>query len=543
MTLAKYIRLSTADEDVKYGDKAESNSVSHQRMLLDGYIERHPEFSGCTVLEFLDDGRSGTNLDRPGLRTLLEAARRREIDCVIVKDLSRFARDYLTSGHYLEQVFPALGIRFISVNDGYDSNDFPYGTAGNINNGLLNLINEMYSRDLSQKSKAAKRFYAQKGQCISAYPVYGYLKSPEDKRAWIPDLEAAPVVQRVFSMYLEGGTPTEIARRLNEDGIPTPAQHKRAVGSKRQLWNSERKENFWRATTIGKILRDERYTGKLVALKTSRAEVGNIHSAKPIEKNGWIVIPGAFEAIISQEAFDLAQERYAQHKPRQKVGPMKRTLFSRKLRCGHCGAALERHEISQGIYYACDGRAWNGTDECKEIRIFEADLIWTVLASIRFQAQLAKKKERQLDRQAKNVQAAQNRVQSVQQRIQQRIAQLETQKAETYLSYDLGEISQAKYREHCIKLGAAITEQKRRLETLEQSDSNSTLSTDIANHGEIQGLASLSNLRTLDRDIVEELIHTIRVYSGNRVEIAWNFNEEHMKPLTAEEGADYAGQR
>lgn len=539
MTLAKYIRLSTADEDVKYGDKAESNSVSHQRMLLDGYIKSHPEFSNCTVLEFLDDGRSGTNLDRPGMRTLLEAARRREIDCVIVKDLSRFARDYLTSGHYLEQVFPALGIRFISINDGYDSNEFPYGTAGNINNGLLNLINEMYSRDLSQKSKAAKRFYAQKGQCISAYPVYGYLKSPEDKRAWIPDLEAAPIVQRVFSMYLEGGTPTEIARRLNEDGIPTPAQHKRAVGSKRQLWNSERKENFWRATTIGKILRDERYTGKLVALKTSRAEVGNIHSAKPIEENGWIVIPGAFEAIISQEVFDLAQERYAQHKPRQKAGPMKRTLFSRKLRCGHCGAALERHEISQGIYYACDGRAWNGTDECKEIRIFEADLIRTVLASIRFQAQLAKKKERQLDRQAKNVQAAQNRVQSVQQRIQQRIAQLETQKAETYLNYDLGEISQAKYREHCIKLGAAITEQKRRLETLEQSDSNSTLSTDIANHGEIQGLASLSNLRTLDRDMVEELIHTIRVYSGNRVEIAWNFNEEHMKAFIAEEGSSY----
>lgn len=541
MTLAKYIRLSTADEDVKYGDKAESNSVIHQRMLLDGYIKNHPEFSDCTVLEFLDDGRSGTNLDRPGMRTLLEAARRRELDCIIVKDLSRFARDYLTSGHYLEQVFPALGIRFISVNDGYDSNDFPYGTAGNITNGLLSLINEMYSRDLSQKSKAAKRFYAEKGQCISAYPVYGYLKSPEDKRTWIPDPEAAPVVQRMFMMYVEGINPTGIARRLNEDGIPTPAQHKRAIGSKRQLWNSERTDNFWRANTISKILRDERYTGKLVALKTSRAELGNIHSAKPLKEDDWIVIPDAFEAIISQETFDLAQERYAQHKPRQRTGPMQRTLFSRKLRCGHCGAALKRHEISQGIYYACDGRAWNGTADCKEIRLFESNLTQAVLSSIRFQAQLAKKKERQLDRQTKNIQTAQNRVQSVQQRIQQRIAQLETQKAETYLSYDLEEISQAKYRERCIKLGAAITEQKRRLEALEQAGSSSPLSTDIASYGEIQGLASLSNLRTLDRGMVEELIHTIRVYSGNRVEIAWNFNEEHMKPITVGAGADHAG--
>lgn len=539
MTLAKYIRLSTADEDVKYGDKAESNSVSHQRMLLNSYIERHPEFSDCTVLEFLDDGRSGTNLDRPGLRTLLESARRREIDCVIVKDLSRFARDYLTSGHYLEQVFPALGIRFISINDGYDSNDFPYGTAGNLNNGLLNLINEMYSRDLSQKSKAAKRLYAQRGQCISAYPIYGYLKSPEDKRTWIPDPEAAPVVQRMFALYLEGNGPKKIAWLLNEEGVPTPAQHKRAAGSRRQLWNSERTENHWGGTTISKILHDERYTGKLIALKTTISELGNIHSAKPVERDGWVVIPGAFEAIISQETFDLAQARDV--RPARKLGPMKRYLFSRKLKCGYCGAALQRHEIMQGVYYACDGRAWSGTDDCKSIRLFESDLTQTVLASIRFQAQLAKKTGKRLDRQAKNIQTAQNRAQSVQQRIQQRIAQLETQKAETYLSYDLGEISQAKYRERCIKLGATIAEQKQRLETLEQADSNSPLSADIASHGEIQELASLSNLRALDRDVVEELIHTIRVYSGNRVEIVWNFSEEHMKSLIAEEGTGHAG--
>ena len=141
MTVAKYIRLSSADEDVKRGERAESNSVVNQRMLLDHYIESHREFSNCTILEFLDDGRSGTNFDRPGLRSLLETARRLEIDCIIVKDFSRFARDYLESGHYLKQVFPALSIRFISVNDCYDSFDFPYGTAGYVNNGLLCLIN------------------------------------------------------------------------------------------------------------------------------------------------------------------------------------------------------------------------------------------------------------------------------------------------------------------------------------------------------------------------------------------------------------------
>lgn len=537
MTVAKYIRLSSADEDVKRGERAESNSVVNQRMLLDHYIESHREFSSCTILEFLDDGRSGTNFDRPGLHAMLEAARRQEIDCIIVKDFSRFARNYLESGHYLEQVFPALSIRFISVNDCYDSFDFPYGTAGNVNNGLLCLINEMYSRDLSQKSKTAKRLYAQRGQCITAYPVYGYLKSPEDKRAWIPDPEAAPVVQRMFGMYLDGKGPGEIARVLNEEGIPTPAQHKRALGSKRQLWNSERTENFWRATTIAKILRDERYTGKLVALKTTLSELGNINSAKAIEKDDWIIVPGAFEAIISQEMFDQVQARIEAVRPTRKLGPMKRRLFSRKLKCGHCGAALLRHEIAQGVYYDCDGRAWNGTDNCKKIRLFETDLIQTVLASIRFQAQLAKKTEQHLDRQAKNIQAAQNRAMSARQRIQKRIAQLEIRKAEAYLSYDLGEVSQGDYKKRCKKIDAAIMEQKRRLDALEQDGGSVLPEVDVASYGQINSLKPLSNLRALDRDMVEELIHSIQVYSENRIEIAWNFNEDYMKLLLEEDTA------
>lgn len=537
MTAAKYIRLSSADEDIRMGDKAESNSVVNQRKLLDCYLESHREFSNCTILEFLDDGRSGTNLDRPGMRAMLDAARRHEIDCIIVKDFSRFARDYIESGRYLEQVFPALGIRFISVNDCYDSYDFPYGTAGNINNGLLNLINEMYSRDLSQKSKAAKRLYAQRGQCISAYPVYGYLKSPEDKRTWIPDPETAPVVQRMFNWYAEGLTSTEIAKRLNEDGIPTPAQHKRALGSKRQLWNSERTDNFWRATTIGKILRDERYTGKLVALKTTLSELGNIHSAKAIEKDDWVIVPGAFEAIISQEIFDQVQAKIETAWPTRKLGPMKRRLFSRKLRCGHCGAALIRHEIAQGVYYTCDGRAWNGTDDCKKIRLFETDLIQAVLASIRFQAQLAKKTEKRLDRKEKQIQTAQNRAQSAQQRIQKQIAQLETRKAEAYLSYDLGEVSQSDYKNRCKKIDAAIMEQKRQLDALEQDSGSILPDMDTVSCEQINSLKPLSNLRTLNRDMIEVLIHSIQIYNGNRIEIAWNFNEDYMKLLAEEDTA------
>lgn len=216
---------------------------------------------------------------------------------------------------------------------------------------------------------------------------------------------------------------------------------------------------------------------------------------------------------------------------------MKRRLFSRKLRCGHCGAALIRHEIAQGVYYTCDGRAWNGTDDCKKIRLFETDLIQAVLASIRFQAQLAKKTEKRLDRKEKQIQTAQNRAQSAQQRIQKQIAQLETRKAEAYLSYDLGEVSQSDYKNRCKKIDAAIIEQKRQLDALEQDSGSILPDMDTVSCEQINSLKPLSNLRTLNRDMIEVLIHSIQIYNGNRIEIAWNFNEDYMKLLAEEDTA------
>lgn len=231
-----YGRLSKEDLD----KKTVSDSIKNQRDLIHAYIDRDPEL--YLVMEGYDDGYTGTSFDRPHVREMLEAVKSGKVNCVVVKDLSRFGREYIESGQYIEKLFPALGVRFIAINDNYDTAHLD--SSSSLMLPFKNLMNEMYSRDPSQKSKAAKRFYAQKGQCSSAYPVYGYLKSPEDKRAWIPDPEAAPVVQRMFTLYAEGINPTEIARRLNEDGVPAPAQHKRAIGSKRQLWNSERKENF-----------------------------------------------------------------------------------------------------------------------------------------------------------------------------------------------------------------------------------------------------------------------------------------------------------
>ena len=163
MTIAKYIRLSSADEAARFGEKEESNSIVNQRRLLDGYIAASPEFAGWRVLEFQDDGKSGTNLNRPGIQALLAQARQGEIDCVIVKDLSRLGRNHLDTDDLLGMVFPFLQIRFISLNDMYDSALQVYGTAGDIDTGMRNIINQMYSQDLSQKVKLAKKQYANAG--------------------------------------------------------------------------------------------------------------------------------------------------------------------------------------------------------------------------------------------------------------------------------------------------------------------------------------------------------------------------------------------
>lgn len=395
MILAKYIRLSSADEIMRFSEGAESSSITHQRMLLDRYISCHAEFDGCSIMEFSDDGRSGTTFDRPGIRALLEAAKRRQIDCVIVKDLSRFGRNNLEVCDYIERVFPFLGIRFISVNDGYDSKDYPYGTAGDLSNGLRNLINEMYSQDLSQKSKAAKRQYAQRGQCIQGCPIYGYIKSPEDRRCWIPDLEAAPIVRLIFQYFLDGMRVTEIAKKLNAEHIPSPRQRKCDLGYSKKMW---RESVTWSDGAISRILRDERYTGKLIALKTTAAELGSGDRKKKIPEKDWVVFPNAFEAIISQQAFDEVKSRI-QRQPRTQINSTQQgtRLFYRKLRCAGCGKCLNRDGNAKGRYYFCASKVWDKTDICRGWRIYENELNRIVLESIHVQAKLAQRLGRKIE--------------------------------------------------------------------------------------------------------------------------------------------------
>lgn len=537
MTIAKYIRLSSADEAARFGEKEESNSIVNQRRLLDSYIAASEEFAGWRVLEFQDDGKSGTSLNRPGIQALLAQARLGEIDCVIVKDLSRLGRNHLDTDDLLGMVFPFLQVRFISLNDMYDSALQVYGTAGNMDTGMRNIINQMYSQDLSQKIKLAKKQYARRGQSTAAYLCFGYMKSPEDKHIRIPDPMAAEVVRRIFDWCIAGKGATQIARLLNAEGVPTPSERKRQLGARRKNWGSGRNKNEWSYDQVIRILHDEQYTGKLIAGKTERRVLGDANSARACDPSEWIVIPDAFEGIIAQEQFDAAQRQLVlmQRKPpaakaeeeqevvdalRQTmmVSRKERPLFYRKIKCGVCGLAPMRKKAVRP-YYQCDARAWNSAEGCESVLIFEDEIEKAVLASIRLQAQLAQKLKKQMGtyERRRNSGKSDKRVQL----LRKRLDDLDAQRKNLYLDYHEGSISKSEFYAASEAINRKWKASQQELTAYSMGDGGADAA--ICRE-EIDTLTGLSNLRSLDRETVDRLIQMIRIYEGRRIEIVWNFS-------------------
>ena len=231
--IAIYIRLSAEDGDLS-DEKNESNSVVNQRAYIRRFIELRPEFAGAQILEFCDDGYSGTNMERPAVRRLLEQVRQRKINCIIVKDMSRFGRDYIVVGDYLEQIFPFLDVRFIAINDSYDSKDHKYGSAGLIDVSFRNVIYDLYSKDLSEKVRSTKKQLAEKGYCVAPYAFFGYQKAPGNKHTLLVDEDAAAVVRRVFDLFTSGLSTTEIAvkKTAAAKAAPKAAEEKKPAVKK-----------------------------------------------------------------------------------------------------------------------------------------------------------------------------------------------------------------------------------------------------------------------------------------------------------------------
>ena len=371
---AIYCRLSK-DDDLD----GESASIANQRDMLEKYCERQGwEVSAV----YQDDGFTGLNMERPDLKRMLKAIERRQVNLVITKDLSRLGRNYLQTGYLIEDFFPRNGVRYIAMNDGIDTMRENNDIAP-----FKNILNEMYSKDISKKVHSSYLLKAQKGQFTGCLAPFGYRKNPEDKNHLLIDGETAPIVRQIFRWALEGHGPNYIRRRLEEEKVPCPCWWNRERGLRniRTKWERKDPENgkyVWDFSVIKTLLMNPVYTGAIASQKTDyRFKIGTIRDKKPED---WIVVEGQHEAIIDRKSFDIVQGKL---KSRQRPGASGEiSLFAGLIKCGECGKALTvryTNDKHPRRIYSCKTYNAYGKQHCTQHRIEYDTLYSLVLNKIR----------------------------------------------------------------------------------------------------------------------------------------------------------------
>lgn len=334
-----YLRISLED-----GDKQESNSIDNQRKLIYEYLHKN---NFVNMVEFIDDGATGTNFNRKGFKDLLQNIENRNINTVITKDVSRIGRNYVKTGYYIEDYFVNKGVRYISILDDIDT----YNEV--IGNDLLPfraILNDMYSKDISLKQRASLKERKRRGRYISCYAPYGYKKNKDTIGKLDIDEEAASIIRRIFKLCLEGCGTTSIAKILTEENIPTPAMHLNMNSDKSSIFYT-----VWKSNTIRKILRNETYLGYMIQNKETTISHKNSKRVY-LDKNDYIVIPNHHEPIIDKQDFEKIQ-KILDSKKKKTSRKRESTLLHDLLYCEECNKRLARKDSEDQIYYFCPTRA------------------------------------------------------------------------------------------------------------------------------------------------------------------------------------------
>jgi len=362
---AIYVRLSKEDGDVASAAKAESNSISNQKNLIKDFLKGKDDI--IVVSERVDDGYSGSNFERPGFQMMMEDIKRGTVDCVIVKDLSRFGREYIDSGKYIERLFPALGVRFIAVNDHIDSKE--ESERDDIVVPFKNLMNDAYCRDISIKIRSHLEVKRKNGEYIGAFTPYGYRKDENDRNRLVPDLYAAGVVKDIFRMKLHGMSQTAIAERLNRQGVLSPMEYKHSLGIHIQDNFKTHEQAEWSSMSVRRILENEVYVGTLVQ---GRHSTPNHKIKKIVDKprEEWVRIEDSHEPVISKREFSIVQ-RLLGMDTRTSPNEDEVYVLAGLAVCADCGAPMVKRNVPAGgkvySYYICSKNA--ATKECGAHRI------------------------------------------------------------------------------------------------------------------------------------------------------------------------------
>lgn len=522
---AVYLRLSREDGDVTDGGKTVSNSIANQNELVVDYLKSHPEIK--VIDTYTDDGFSGVNFERPEFQRMLSDIRAGKVDCVIVKDLSRFGRNYIESGRYIEKIFPMLGIRFIAITDGYDSINEDMGSDMII--PFKNLINDAYCRDISIKIRSHLDIKRKNGQYIGSFAPYGYKKSPDDKNKLIVDEKAASVVCQIFKWKISGMSGERIAEKLNELGIPTPMEYKHRNGENFQCGFRRKAAPKWQANGVNYILRNEVYTGVLLQGKTASPNYKVRKRTKKDEKD-WIRCEDSHEAIVSKEDFQMVHGFFGND---TRIAPEEKILylFSGFAKCGHCNGNMTRKSVpvkdKRYVYLVCiENKNKMGCTNNKGIPVdkFEKVVLQVINLYIESVFELS-----QLLELVDEVSYHGYFVEKLQEDIMDKELEIEKKRqyaSSIYQDYKEGILSKEEYLElkDCYKTDVGTLQNE--IKSLE-AEREETARSKKDRAGWIQQFIEYRGFKELSRELLARLVEEIKIYDKDRIEVTFKFKSEY----------------
>lgn len=504
---AAYCRLSRED-----GDRMESDSIANQRKLLQEFADAQPEIE--IVSFYVDDGFTGTNFDRPAFQQMLGDIEAGRENCILVKDLSRFGRDYIDAGSYLERWLPEHGTRFIAVTDGIDSNRGAYDMMM----PLKNLFNAQYARDISQKVRSALQAKQKRGEFVGAFASYGYLRDPEDHNHLIVDPAAAEIVRRIFTLFENGMGKIRIAKTLNEEGIPCPSEYKRLMGERYHNSNRLPDTTYWTYATIHRILQSEIYIGNMEQGRDVRVQMHG--AAKRKKRADWIVVAGTHEAIIPIEQWNRVQ-KLLKCSARQPVFEQNVSLFAGFLKCGDCGRAMAKTTSGERTYFTCGSFKRYGSSVCSRHYISQDTLEDILLEDLNSVIASVSNLHELIDREKEDAPKT-DRLCAETQRIEAAIERVRRLKKGAYEDYREGLLSKQDY----LQYKADYEEQEEKLNAQMKSLTDSRQTEDQPQKPWASELLQYGRLSCLDRPTLAEIVKEIRIFENGEIEITYLFSEQ-----------------
>ncbi len=524
--VAIYLRLSKEDDDLSCssGAKSESNSISNQRKLIYDFLKSHTELE--LYDEYKDDGKSGSNFDRAEFQRMMKDIEAGKVNCVIVKDQSRFGRDYIDVGKYKEKIFPKLGVRFITINEGYDS--LSATSSDDLAFTINSFVYDFYIRDISTKIRTNLTAKKQNGEYAGAFVAYGYVKDSDDKSKLVVDPFAADVVRDIFRWKIEGLSPQNIAVRLNELGIPSPAEYKRLSGSNYKTSFQTSSKAIWSHVSVRRILKNEIYLGVMIQGKRTTPNYKTKTVVTKAESE-WLRVEGTHEAIISARDFELVQE-LLRDDTHCRAGDVTVPVYAGRIYCGDCGAAAVRKTVSYAgrhyVYYVCNANKHDKT-VCSRHSIREDVLDRVIYQTVRHQIDLLLDVDKAL-RQFENLSWEKHKLKQLDASIEiqeEVVRKNNTLRLGIYEDLRAGLLDRSEYESLKKELAERIAEATAAIEKLNK-EKREILDGVSKQQSWIEQFRQYENVTELTRPMVIHLIERINIFEDSHIEIVFRHRNQ-----------------